>query len=153
MISLHSLVLLWGGPQHWNGELLLSQLGIQQTIKSAIEHIETRSYSNHKHMYMVNGRFIHNETPLLSLLMVHMLFHSIAYPPPPSPSFLLSLIHFQPQDPPSFFPPSSIPPKVTPLLLSPFPFFPPSLLFPSYLLVSSMVRAAIHSFFSGFEMV
>ena len=145
MISLHSLVLLWGGPQHWNGELLLSQLGIQQTIKSAIEHIETRSYSNHKHMYMVNGRFIHNETPLLSLLMVHMLFHSIAY----HISFIL-----HPHPPPSFFfPPSSIPHKVTPLLLSPFPFFPPSLLFPSYLLVSSMVRAAIHSFFSGFEMV
>ena len=135
MISLHSLVLLWGGPQHWNGELLLSQLGIQQTIKSAIEHIETRSYSNHKHMYMGNGRFIHNETPLLSLLMVHMLFHSIAYHisfilhphPPPSffPSFISSLRTLLPSSLPHPFPPKS--------LLSfflPSPSFPPLSSFP-----------------------
>ena len=122
MTFLHSLVLHWGGPQHWNGELFLSQLGVQQTIKSAIEHIKTRSYSNHKHVYMVNCMFIHNENSLtLSSRDSHAFsFHCLPYliyPPAPSPSFLPSFLLSSLPHP--------FPPNVTPLLPSPSSSFPP----------------------------
>ena len=107
MTFLHSLVLHWGGPQHWNGELFLSQLGVQQTIKSAIEHIETRSYSNHKHVYMVNCRFIHNEN---SLTLSSRDSHVIPPQCHSSPSFLPSLIHSPPMSLLSFLLPSLLSP-------------------------------------------
>ena len=113
----NSLVLLWGGPQHWNGELLLPQLGIQQTIKCAIEHVKTKSYSNHKYLYMAN---IH--ACAFSFLQLHLSpFFSL-------PSLSSPLPHSFPASAPSFLLPSHpCPfPKVTPLL-SPLPQLIPSL--------------------------